>query len=229
MMKKRYSNILRTSLVTSAVLICAHAHAESAEQSSQSLYLGAGSFGIGIGYQQRLSEAWAGRILLNTGLQGKQKDKNISDVHYDIKVKLGTGLTLLADYYPISGSGFRISGGLNVSSTKADLKGRNDGSGYNINGHHYSNAQVGDLNSSLKFSSVKPYLGVGWESKALGEKGWRFVSDLGVMYSGKSKGSLNASGAANNAALRQDLDAESKDLNKRSLGVVVGLGAAYAF
>ncbi|MBK9395500.1 MAG: hypothetical protein IPN40_17195 [Uliginosibacterium sp.] len=85
------------------------------------------------------------------------------------------------------------------------------------------------MTAQIKFNTVKPYLGIGWESKAVGEKGWRFVSDLGVIYCGKGKATLDATGAAGNAALQRDLASERKDLQKQGAAIVVGLGVAYAF
>ncbi|MBK9395508.1 MAG: hypothetical protein IPO35_10785 [Uliginosibacterium sp.] len=215
-----------------ALLSCGMVHADPVSLGQDgSIYAGGSSFGATVGYGQRLSDSWAARVMINSGgRSGTEKDKNIGDNHYDVKAKIGPGATLLADFYPITGSGFRLSGGMNISRIKGELSGRSDGAGgYNINGHRYSSTEVGSLTAQIKFNTVKPYLGIGWESKALGEKGWRFVSDLGFIYCGKGKATLDATGAAGNAALQRDLASERKDLQKQGAAIVVGLGAAYAF
>jgi len=118
-------------------------------------------------------------------------------------------------------------------SAKADLKGRKNSAGnYRIGDQTYTAAAVGDLKGSVKFDKFAPYFGVGWESDRPGVKGWRFISDAGVTYLGKGRASLSASGAAGNAALRQDVEDERRQLaadSKHNVGLIVSIGAAYSF
>lgn len=191
-----------------------------------------GSLGLGVGYGKSINDRFAVRIGISGGAE-YTGDEKFSGIEYDIKQKPGTSLEALADWYPITGSGFRLTGGLMYNNGKVDLTGeKSPGGSFSINDHSYSAAAVGDLKGSVKFNKLVPYFGVGWESDLPGKKGWRFISDAGVAYYGKGRTSLSASGSTSNAALRQDVEAEKRQLNsefKHSVGLVVSVGAAYSF
>lgn len=200
-------------------------------QSSGSVYGGVGSFGLGAGYGLPLGKQWVARFGLHTGTLGSVEDGDtLEGVYYDTKAKIKPGLSALLDYYPMAGSGFRLSGGLVYAPFKADLTGRPEADGnYSLNGNSYSASQVGALRGTVKYNGLSPYLGIGWESRRPDQAGWRFVTELGVYYLGESSVSLSASGGANSAALRRDVEAERRALEKTGVGLAVSLGAAYAF
>lgn len=191
-----------------------------------------GNLGLGVGYGKLINESVAVRIGISGGAEYKG-DKEFSGIDYDIKQKPGTSLEVLVDWYPSTGSGFRLTGGLVYNHSKGDLKGKKDSAGnFSINDHSYSASAVGDLKGSVKFNNLMPYVGVGWDSDQPGKKGWRFISDVGITYPGNGRTSLSASGAASNATLRQDVEAERRQLSsdfKRNLGLVVAVGVSYAF
>lgn len=196
-----------------------------AKDSDETVFATIGN-GITLGYGKRFNDRWGGRAMLNSGIKADLDDRKIHGNRYDTEFKSGPGLGVLADLYPIDGSGFRVSGGLFAARHKADYDG--SGSQYTFNGRSYSASQVGRLEGETKYRSVAPYLGIGWESKATAS-GWRFTSDLGVKYLGKSSSKLDASGAATNAALRQDLAVERKRLKDDAAQLVVNIGVSYAF
>lgn len=220
--------ILSTLLTVSGAAIAA---APGKNGADASVHAGLGTFGVGIGYGQRFSDRFSGRIGLHSGSFGSIKDDgDIEGIRYDVKAKLSPGVSALADYFPIDGSGFRLSGGLVYSRFKSDLTGRPAAGGtYNINGRTYTAAQVGKLQGKATYNAISPYLGIGWESKPAGAAGWRLVSDVGVFYLGKAKTSLSATGASANATLAQDVAAEREQLRKAGFGVAASIGAAYAF
>lgn len=223
---KGFSLALLVGTALGAVLPIPQAQAEPlAKNADETVFATIGS-GITLGYGKRFNERWGGRAMLNSGFKADLDDQKIHGNRYDAELKSGPGLGVLADLYPIDGSGFRVSGGLFVARHKAEY----DGSGrqYTFNGHSYSTAQVGRLEGETKYRSVAPYLGVGWESGAAAS-GWRFTSDLGVKYLGKSSSKLDASGAATNAALRQDLAVERKRLKDDAAELAVNIGVSYAF
>jgi hypothetical protein len=191
-----------------------------------------GAFGLGVGYAHRTSEHWVSRIQLNSGGLGRSHGHaEIGDVRYDTRARTGAGFSTLTDYYPSASSGFHLTGGLVWSHLNPELTGQPDGQGsYRINHHTYSAAEVGTLKARLKYDPVNLYLGGGWESAPITQPGWRFVSDAGLFTPlTRAKATLTATGAAGNAALQADLDAERDALRKRGLGVAISLGAAYSF
>lgn len=212
----------------------AHA-AETAAPTDQSVYAALGSFGASVGYEKRFGDFWGGhwgtRLLVNTGSLGHGRTHaDLSGNRYDIKVKTGAGISSLFDYYPSLDSGWRVTGGVILSRIHSDLTGQPNGQGnYSLNDHVYSASQVGTLTGQLKYNPTLLYLGGGWESTAAGAKGWRFVSDAGLFMTDKAKATLTATGAASNSALQADIQAERAQLEKRGLGLMVQLGAAYAF
>lgn len=175
---------------------------------------------------------FSARLLLHSGslAADKRNAVDLQGIDYDVRQRFGPGLSLLGDYRPWHDTGWRLTGGLVVSRLDVTLKGRPDTAGnYALNGHTYHVAQVGLLTGKLRYKPVSLYLGGGWESKAAGTPGWRFVSDLGLLLMAKPEVTLTGSGAAGNTALLQDLAAEQQQLRKPGLGVLGSLGVAYGF
>jgi opacity protein-like surface antigen len=207
------------------------AHADDAQPAAQSVYTNTGAFGVGIGYARRLADHWIGRVQLDSGgLATATGHLDEGGTRYDSRLKTGAGLLALADFYPAVDSGWHVSGGLIVSRIRPSLTGKADSQGrYSLNGHSYSAAEVGTLNGRAKFNPVSPYLGGGWESSPIESKGWRFTSDVGLFYAGKSSTTLSASGAANNPALQADLKAQQSALDRQGFGLTVMIGVAHSF
>lgn len=175
---------------------------------------------------------FSARLLLNTGslAADKREAVDLQGIDYDVRQRFGPGVSLLGDYRPWHGTGWRLTSGLVVSRLNATLKGRPDGAGnYAINGRTYNVSQVGLLEGKLRYKPVSLYLGGGWESKAQGARGWRFISDVGVLVMAKPTVTLTGSNAAGNATLLQDLAAEQRELRKPALAVVGAVGVAYGF
>ena len=224
----RSKRIISQGLIAATLLAAGMANAADALPSPKgNAFATIGSDGLNLGYGKRFNALWGGRVMLNSGITVKDDDAEISGNHYDMKFKKSAGINILADFYPIQDSGFRISGGLNIANYKNELA-SGKASSYSFNGHTYSAAQVGQLSGEQKFKSVAPYIGIGWESRP-SASGWRFESDLGVAYLGKSSSRLEASRSASNPALQQDVAAEAKQLNESGALVVFNIGASYAF
>ena len=224
---------IRPIILPLTFLVLASTASAAPQESDLSVYGKLGGLGASIGIGKAINEQFSIRAGIAGGGSYK-KDKNISGIDYEAKFKPGTSLEVLADWYPLESSGFRLTGGLLLGQqAKVELKGKQSGQGnYSINDRSYSAATVGDLRGTVKTNSVKPYLGIGWDSDRPGKRGWHFVSDAGVLFLGKGKTTLDAGGAANNAALRADLDAERSQLSskfKNNAALVLSVGASYSF
>lgn len=163
-------------------------------------------------------------------------DGSTSDLDYDFKLKLRTFDALL-DYFP-QGTGFRITGGIVFNGNEIDALGLPTAGGtYTFNGRTYSTATAGTLNGKVDFRNVAPYLGIGWGNALAKEKGWRFSTDLGVMFQGSPRTSLTSTGctapAPVCAQLAADVAAENAELNDElddfKTYPVLRLGASYVF
>ncbi len=129
------------------------------------------------------------------------KDFESRYLKYEGKLKF-LNVGILADYYPMAGNAdgnwfaknFKVTAGLvyNGSKVNVDAK-QNSYAQYTINGQTYNTGQVEDLNGKIKWKNkVAPYIGVGL-GNPVAKKGFSVSGDLGVMYLGKSKGTLHAS------------------------------------
>lgn len=205
-------------------------HAEDFTQ-QQTVYGSISPFGVGVGWGHRINEHWSNRIYLNSGTLGHPTSHgDLNDNRYALTWKASPSLAAMTDYFPWADSGWRLSAGLITANSHLDIKGQPNAQGqYTLNHHSYTAAQVGELKGRLKHGPLNLYMGGGWESAGAGDKGWRFVSDIGIFYAGRASSTLEASGAAGNAALQADLEAERRSLRKQGFGAAVSLGAGYSF
>ncbi len=99
-----------------------------------------------------------------------------SGASYDGKIKLNNFNALL-DFHPL-GPSFRLTGGVIFNDNKYDATGTP------------SNGVPGSLSATVKGNSAAPYLGVGWGRVA--GMGVNFYADLGAMFMGSPKATINA-------------------------------------
>ncbi len=98
-----------------------------------------------------------------------------SGASYDGKIKLNN-LNALLDFHPL-GPAFRLTGGVIFNDNKYDATGT-------------PNGIPGTLSATVKGNSAAPYLGVGWGRVA--GMGVNFYADLGAMFMGSPKATINA-------------------------------------
>jgi hypothetical protein len=188
------------------------------------------SFGVG----RTINENFAVRGAIGVGSWG-MRDHHFGGNQYDLKGKTDPTLSALLDWYPVSGNGFRLTGGLVYHNQPTDnLKGTTDYAGnYSINGNTYSANAVGQLSGQRTFHKFAPYIGVGWESAMPSKKGWRFTSDLGMQLFTGGTTTLSASGSRSGSALAQDIAAEQKrvasDMGSKAVSLGLSVGVAYSF
>lgn len=167
---------------------------------------------------------------LNFGYLNYSYNTTSQGVAYDGHLKLNN-VGLLGDWHPFDG-GFRVTAGAFYNNNKFDLTGQSSGGTFSFNGVTYTAAQTGSVTANVSFNSVAPYLGIGWGDNS--EKaGLHFTSDLGVMYQGRPKATITATGAASNPALASDVraaqDKLQSDLNSFQWYPVVQVGLVYRF
>lgn len=167
---------------------------------------------------------------LNFGYLNYSYNTTSNGVYYNGHLKLNN-LGLLGDWHPWAGS-FRLTGGLFYNNNKFDLTGQATNGTFTFNGVTYTAAQAGSVTAHVSFDSVAPYVGFGWGDNS-DSAGLHFTSDFGVMYQGRPKASITATGAANDPQLASDVSAaQSKlqsDLNKFQWYPVVQVGVVYRF
>ncbi|HYL89620.1 MAG TPA: hypothetical protein VEU32_12755 [Burkholderiales bacterium] len=155
---------------------------------------------------------WAGGSISRT--------YSTSGASYDGKIKLNN-LNALLDFHPL-GPSFRLTGGVIFNDNKYDATGTPSGI-------------PGSFNASVKGNSAAPYLGVGWGRVA--GMGVNFYADLGAMFMGSPKATINAncsglSGAQCTALQNQAATEQSAlqdKLNSFKIYPVLSIGLTIGF
>jgi opacity protein-like surface antigen len=156
---------------------------------------------------------------------------NSGGVHYDGTVRLQS-FTLLADWHPFHGV-FRLTGGVAYNDNRFSLTATPAaGKGYTIHGHPYTVKQVGSLTGVVTFNRANPYFGIGLGNPFRGGH-WTFGLDLGMLYQGTPKVSLNATGAIAGSNLAKDVlaaaDQVRSDVHKYKWYPVAMFSVGYRF
>lgn len=138
----------------------------------------------------------------------------VEKINYDMKMK-SQGFGLFADFYPFMGS-LRLTAGIYKPNLQFDIDATGSGS-YEIQGNTYNAATLGKLTGSVKWDKVAPYLGIGYETGSFFgfslPVGLAF--DLGAMHIGKPSIDYNATGAAANPYLQNDINKERKEVENQ--------------
>jgi hypothetical protein len=191
-----------------------------------------GTLGIGVDIAKSVTPQVNGRLGFNFGNIGTNRTD--SGINYDAQLNLSS-VQLVGDYYPFNSSGFRVTGGLIAQSNKFSVTSKPSGNGsYTIDNVQRQVSEVGSLTGEYTYSnSIAPYVGIGIGKST--NDGFGFNADLGVMFSGSPKVSLNASNPVfnNNPITRNQIDNQARqtenDLKGFNLYPVLSIGLSYGF
>ena len=159
-------------------------------------------------------------------------DQKIDDIDYEFDFNLLSG-SLMADWHFLQ-SAFRLTAGVVINGNNVDLQARTNDPLFIIDDVAYSGQDVGELDGTIDFNRVSPYLGIGW-GNSVGEKHRvSFFMDLGVLFQGAPQADLSATGPiASDPEFRRHLrneEAEIEDETKKfRLYPVFCIGVAYQF
>lgn len=187
--------------------------------------------GSTLGAGGELNYAFNSKFTLGLGFNkfSRTANQSASDIDYDMSLKLQT-ISLLGSYHPFDGV-FRFTGGLVNNGNKFTMTAKRTDT-YKIGDQTYNGAQVGTLTGAIKFSSLAPYLGLGWGKSA--GTGFGVTMDVGVLFQGAPKVEMNANGllASDPAFVKELRSEESKaesDIKDFTMWPVVALGIDYRF
>jgi hypothetical protein len=180
---------------------------------AQEVYVGAGLFGVQVGY--------AFAVTPNVNLRGdfltmgsREKSFNESGTAYQGKINWSRK-ALLADWFP-SGSSFRVTAGATFNDVGFDLYANGAGQKVDINGRQLSLSANDSLNIQVKMPSTTPYIGIGFGHKP-GSKGWGFHSDFGASLGKFKVTETRTGGLVNGGSLgvtQSDVDKELADVRE---------------
>lgn len=121
-------------------------------------------------------------------------EKRSGLVDYKLDGKLAT-FDLLFDWYVLSQSSFRLTGGVLYNGTRFKATGVPAANGsFDFNGTTYSTTDIGSLQGEVRFRRAAPYIGIGWGNALTPNKRWNFSADLGAFHQGKAQVNLIAFG-----------------------------------
>jgi hypothetical protein len=191
-----------------------------------------GTLGIGVDVAKSFTSQLNGRLGFNFG--NINVNRTDSGINYDSQLNLSS-VQLFGDYYPFNSSSFRVTGGLVAQNNRFSVTSKPSSSGtYTIDGTQYPASIVGSLSGEYKYAnSIAPYVGIGIGKST--NEGLGFNADLGVMFTGSPKVTLNSSNPAfnNNSPTRSQLDNQVRqtenDLRGFNIYPVLSVGLSYGF
>lgn len=188
----------------------------------------AGTLGLGVELNYPLASNMSIAVGLNTFSQSETD--TIENIEYDVDLDLQT-FAVLFNYHPFSGA-FRITAGAMLNNNELSLAAKPNAT-YNINGVDYTAAEVGNLEATVDFNTVAPYVGVGLGHGT--SSGLSFTFDVGVLLQGEpnvdleSTGGLLSNDPAFQAELQQEEAAAEDDIKDFDVYPVISLGLSYRF
>ena len=155
-----------------------------------------------------------------------------SDIDYDYELKLRS-IPLLVDLHPFGG-GFRVTSGIFLNHNEITGTAQPTGTTIDIGGSTYDVDDVGTLDANIDFRKTAPYLGIGWGNAVDDGNPLSFSLDIGVMFQGTPKVSLETSKDTSGIPGFQDsLDNEiadfKDDVDNLKYYPIISLGVAYKF
>ena len=160
----------------------------------------------------------------------KSQTENIAGNDFDEDINLQT-ISLLFNFHPFQGS-FRITGGAMLNSNELKLS-ADPNATYDINGINYTSAEFGDLDATVDFQKIAPYVGVGFGHSA--RRGLGFTLDVGVLMQGEPNVDFNSTGGdlSNDPTFQANLKQEEAnaedDIKGFTVYPVLALGVSYRF
>lgn len=192
------------------------------------VYTGVGTHGVMLGYAHALSPDFTVRGDF-ASFGSRQRRQTEEGIDYDAKLTYQRA-GLFGDWYPVSGGGFRFTGGVTFNTMKMDLNAIGNGQQMTVGNYTFTSDSTDRFNVKVEFPKTTPYLGIGYGHQL--STGWGFVFDLGASI-GRAKLSETHSGNHLGSASQADIDAELAEL-RDGVGKVraiplIALGLNYRF
>lgn len=214
----------RYGLPTAIILIVIATSANA--QTMEDIGVRGGTLGVGAEFSLRVSPLFVVRPSVQS--LDYNYSNSVNNINYDGKFKLGSyglQLDLKSEKSP-----FFASVGVFSNDNKADLTATSAVS-YTIGNNTYTPAQIGQLDSKIRFNKTAIYGGVGAQM-TVGQL--RLAAEGGVLFQGTPKVTLIASGPIASdpvftADIRQEVDKTQNDIDKAKYWPALTVSARYKF
>ena len=200
-----------------------------------------GTLGFGLDATFKIKDDFNLRINANKG--SLNLDASDSDLIVKGKFDLKS-VGLLADYYPTNNK-FRLSGGVYYNGNILESESSEVRNNVKIGSNYYDLTKDSKTNIEIETNNIAPYIGIGWGNTVTTLDSWSFNIDVGVLYQGNVKSSLQMSGTAKehntgktinldtNQVFLNDVKDERNFIDKSTKGIewypVISIGVAYSF
>ena len=224
------------SILALSALLSTTSYAQGAVESSGNIKIAigakVGTAGFGI----------EGRIPVTENLYGRL---GVNYLHYNHSLNKGTlnykgkltflTVPLMLDYHPFDDSGFRLSAGVAYNGNKVTAN-ASPNKAITLYGHNYTKDELGKVKSKLTLGNkIAPIVSIGYDSSFINNNPWSFNAEAGIMYAGKAKVKVSATGISANQ--KQKIDDLNRDANKSLNKVkkylkffpIVSIGFKYTF
>jgi hypothetical protein len=189
-----------------------------------------GTLGVGADLTVGLSRRFNTRVgfnMANFAISQSDSDDNSKKIKATIDFMT---VPLLLDCHPFKGC-FRLTGGLCVNKNEVKLSSNKDDT-VDVNDTEYA---VNSLEGDVSFSTLAPYLGIGFGNAVGSDGNWHFAMDIGVMFQGAPQ--IDLSAVASNPDLQAALDRDiEEEIQKReddwkafNMFPVISIGVSYNF
>jgi hypothetical protein len=176
--------VLKHTPIALAALAALAATASAQAQVGAALTADLGSTGAGFHLVVPMERTLNGRFGANYFKHDFEKRSGLVD--YKLDGKLAT-FDVLFDWYALSNSSFRLTGGVLYNGTRFNATGVPGAGGkFSFNGNSYSTTDIGSLKGDVTFRRAAPYLGIGWGNALTPNKRWNFGADIGAFWQGKA-------------------------------------------
>lgn len=205
MKKKLLKNI---SLLAVSAFIGTTSYADNITKSKLAIGANLGTTGFSLEGRTPLNDSLYGRIATNYFYYKHSMKKGSLD--YKGKLNLLT-VPLLFDYHPFPESGFRISAGIAYNDNKVTAT-ATPNKPVKIYNTTYQPAELGTVKAKLTMTNkIAPVVAIGYDSSFINNKAWSFNAEAGIMYQGKEKIKISATGLA--AQQQSTIDDLNRDVN----------------
>ena len=172
MLRSKFAGLVAL-LCSSASIMLGAAQANAAEGlGSAQVGVHGGTLGLGVNVGLDISENFAARALISKlGLDYEETESG-NEFKGDLDLQ---SIGLVTDWHPFA-SGFRVTGGMFLNDN--EVSGVARGEDLDIGDRSYD----GQFEMLLDFERIAPYFGAGWTSGPIGDPGFSFSVDAGLLY-----------------------------------------------
>jgi hypothetical protein len=157
--------------------------------SDLSAELSAGSTGLGV----HASVPWQDEVNIRFGVNYFKVSTILKDPNGDTNVDITLStLDVLLDWFRF-GSVFHVTGGLAYNGNKIDTITKINGVTYQGTVFNPPFGKLGQVDGRFNVgNTLSPYIGIGWGNQLKQDAGWHFASELGLLFHGKPKITLQS-------------------------------------